>query len=209
MTLGTCSKYRHLFMLKKGLFILFFSCASCLGIAQGLPEGLFIGAKAPAFKGFDQFDRAVHLRELAKKNPVLLIFYRGYWCPHCTRLLSRIQDSLFLFTSKRVTVLAISPESKESRSKTVEKTKAGFSLIQDSALLISSLYDVAYSLSELQLARYQSGAIDLLKINQPNPAVLPVPAVFVIGKDYSITYRFFDLDHKRRINVAELLSLFQ
>jgi len=196
-------------MLKNGLFPLFLSFASLWCIAQGQPEGLFLGAKAPAFKGIDQFDRPVQLRELAKKKPVLLVFYRGYWCPHCTRLLARLQDSLSFFTEKGVSVLAVSPESKESRVKTLEKTQAGFSLIHDSAYLISKQFDVAYILSDNQLARYRSGAIDILKINYPNPAVLPVPSVFVIGKDYSITYRFFDPDHKRRTNVAELLALFQ
>jgi hypothetical protein len=48
-----------------------------------------------------------------------------------------------------------------------------------------------------------------MKINHPNPAALPVPSLYVIGKDYTITYRFFDLEHKRKIHVAELIPLFQ
>ncbi len=196
-------------MIQKGLLFVFFSCYSFYSVAQGQPEGLFLGSKAPDFKTVDQFDRSLHLREFAKKKPVLLLFYRGYWCPHCTRLLTRLQDSLSYFTEKGVTVVAISPESKESQLKTLEKTKAGFSLVQDSALLISQLYDVNYFLSDNQLARYRSGAIDLMKINYPNPTALPVPSLYVIGKDYTITYRFFDPEHKRKINVAELIPLFQ
>ena len=196
-------------MIQKGLLFVFFSCYSFYSVAQGQPEGLFLGSKAPDFKTVDQFDRSLHLREFAKKKPVLLLFYRGYWCPHCTRLLTRLQDSLSYFTEKGVTVVAISPESKESQLKTLEKTKAGFSLVQDSSLLISQLYDVNYFLSDNQLARYRSGAIDLMKINYPNPTALPVPSLYVIGKDYTITYRFFDPEHKRKINVAELIPLFQ
>ena len=196
-------------MIQKGLLFVFFSCYSFYSVAQGQPEGLFLGSKAPDFKTVDQFDRSLHLREFAKKKPVLLLFYRGYWCPHCTRLLTRLQDSLSYFTEKGVTVVAVSPESKESQLKTLEKTKAGFSLVQDSALLISQLYDVNYFLSDNQVARYRSGAIDLMKINYPNPTALPVPSLYVIGKDYTITYRFFDPEHKRKINVAELIPLFQ
>ena len=196
-------------MIQKGLLFVFFSCYSFYSVAQGQPEGLFLGSKAPDFKTVDQFDRSLHLREFAKKKPVLLLFYRGYWCPHCTRLLTRLQDSLSYFTEKGVTVVAVSPESKESQLKTLEKTKAGFSLVQDSSLLISQLYDVNYFLSDNQLARYRSGAIDLMKINYPNPTALPVPSLYVIGKDYTITYRFFDPEHKRKINVAELIPLFQ
>jgi hypothetical protein len=32
--------------------------------------------------------------------------------------------------------------------------------------------------------------------------------VFIIGKDYTITYRFFDPEHKKRINVNDILTQF-
>ena len=177
-----------------------------VAIAQGQPEGIFLGARAPEFKGIDQFGRSVQLREEAKKRPVVLIFYRGYWCPHCIRLLKNLQDSLSFFTSKGVSVIAISPESEESMAKTLEKTKAGFSFLRDSALAIAKRYDMVYTLSENQLARYRSGGIDLQKINAPNPPQLMIPAVYIVGKDYTVTFRFFDPEHRVKIDVATLLS---
>lgn len=177
-----------------------------IAIAQGQPEGIFLGARAPEFKGVDQFGRTVQLREEAKKRPVVLVFYRGYWCPHCIRLLKNLQDSLSFFTGKGVSVIAISPESAESMAKTLEKTKAGFSLLGDSALAIAKRYDIVYTLSENQLARYRSGGIDLQKINAPNPPQLVIPAVYIVGKDYTVTFRFFDPEHRVKIDVATLLS---
>lgn len=177
-----------------------------LAISQGLPEGLFLGAKAPDFKMTDQFGREVQFRSEAKSQKVVVVFYRGYWCPHCTRLLSRIQDSLHLFTEKGATVIALSPESSVNREKTLEKTKAGFSLLSDSGLLVIKKYDLAYELAESQLARYRSAGLDIPSINYPNGPYLPVPAVFIVGKDYSITFRFFDPDHKTRISVKQILA---
>jgi peroxiredoxin len=175
-------------------------------VAQGQPEGIFLSARAPEFKGVDQFGRTVQLREEAKKRPLVLVFYRGYWCPHCMRLLSNLQDSLSFFTQKGISVVAISPESEESIAKTLEKTKAGYSLLRDTGFVISKRYDMVYTLSENQLARYRSGGIDLQKINAPNGPQLVIPGVYIIGKDYSITFRFFDPDHRTRIDVATLLS---
>lgn len=186
------------------LFFLFIVPTQLL--AQGAPEGLFIGARAPEFKSVDQFGHTIQLREQAKKNPLVLVFYRGSWCPHCMRLLTRIQDSLSFFTQKSVPVIAISPESEESLAKTIEKSKAGYPLVRDTGLAIAKKYDLAYVLSENQLARYRSGGIDLNKINAPNPPLLTVPAVFIVGKDYTITYRFFDPEHQRRINVKDILA---
>lgn len=174
--------------------------------SQGQPEGLFLGAKAPDFTATDQFGRELTLRELARREPVLLVFYRGYWCPHCMRLLTRLQDSLNFFTDRQVSVIAVSPESATSREQTMQKTRAGFSLLYDKDLEIARRYDVMLELSEQQQARYRSGGIDLAKINGGNGARLPVPSIYLIGKDYSITYRFFDPDHKVRTSVKELLQ---
>lgn len=176
------------------------------GIAQGQPEGLFLGAKAPDFSRTDQFGRDVNLRDEARKKKLVLVFYRGYWCPHCVRLLSKIQDSISLITEKGASVIAISPESAPNRDKTLEKTKAGFPLIQDSGLTILKKYDLAYELSPNQLARYRSGGLDIPSLNAPNGPYLPVPAVYIIGKDYTITFRFFDPEHKSRIHVKQILE---
>ena len=189
----------------KGLIFLVILLVGRLA-AQGLPEGIFLGARAPEFKGVDQFGRTIQLREEAKKNPYIIIFYRGSWCPHCMRLLSRLQDSLPFFTEKGVGIVAISPESDSSLKKTLQKTNAGFSLIRDTGLFIANKYDVAYALSESQRARYRSGGIDLDKLNYPNPPQLVVPSVFIVGKDYTVNFRFFDPDHKKRINVIDILS---
>ena len=189
----------------RGLFLLVMLATGQLA-AQGLPEGIFLGARAPEFKGVDQFGRTIQLREEAKKNSFIIIFYRGSWCPHCMRLLSRLQDSLPLFTEKGVGIVAISPESDSSLLKTLQKTSAGFSLVRDTGLFIAKKYDVAYTLSENQQARYRSGGIDLLKLNYPNPPLLVVPSVFIVGKDYTINFRFFDPDHKKRINVVDILG---
>jgi peroxiredoxin len=187
------------------LLLLFFVFAPRL-CAQGQPEGIFLGAKAPDFTGTDQFGREVNLRQLAKRESVLLVFYKGSWSPSCIRLLSRLQDSLYFFTDRQITVIAISPESDSSRAVTLQKTRAGFSLLWDSAHLIAKRYDVAQEFSESQLARFRSGGIDLVKLQAPNSPQLPVPSVFLIGKEYTITYRFFDPEQKRRVNVKELLQ---
>lgn len=188
------------------LLVVIFWSFSCALLAQGQPEGVFLGAKAPDFTGTDQFGREVNLRQLAKRESVLLIFYKGNWSPSCIRLLTRLQDSLSFFTDRQISVVAISPESDSCRALTLQKTRAGFSLVWDSAHLIAKRYDVLQDFSESQLARYRSGGIDLVKLNAPNSPQLPVPSVFLIGKDYTVTYRFFDPDQKKRISVKELLQ---
>ncbi|RYG30066.1 MAG: redoxin domain-containing protein, partial [Chitinophagaceae bacterium] len=61
--------------------------------AQEAPEGLFLNSKAPDFKGKDQNGNDVRLKDLVKKGKVVLVFYRGEWCPYCNKNLQRLADS--------------------------------------------------------------------------------------------------------------------
>src|ERR1041384_8178648 len=99
--------------------------------AQEKPEGLFINSKAPEFKAKDQNGKELSLKDMRKKGPVVIIFYRGFWCPYCNRELTRLEDSLKLITDKGAQLIAITPEKPEGIAKTVEKTQAGFSIISD------------------------------------------------------------------------------
>ena len=174
--------------------------------AQSRPEGLFIGSKAKDFKAKDQNKQDIRLKDLLKKGKVVLVFYRGYWCPYCNRHLSALQDSLSFITEKGATLVAITPEKPENVDKTVEKTKASFSIIHDEGMKIMKDYDVAFEMQENVVTRYRNSGLDMQKINGANGNNLPVPAVYIIGDEQTITYRFFEPDYKKRPSVKEILE---
>ncbi len=174
--------------------------------AQEAPEGLFIGSKAPDFKGKDQNDKDIKLKDLLKKGKVVLVFYRGQWCPFCNKQLSALQDSLQQIIDKGATLLAVSPEKTEMIDKTVEKTKAEYSILHDKDLKIMKAYDVDFEVPENTVTRYRNAGLDLEKLNGENGTNLPVPAVYIIDKESTITYRFFDKDYKKRPSVKDILD---
>ncbi|MGB3006456.1 MAG: peroxiredoxin-like family protein [Chitinophagaceae bacterium] len=174
--------------------------------AQEAPEGLFISSKAPEFKAKDQYENEIRLKDLLKKGKVVLVFYRGYWCPYCNKELARFQDSLSLITEKGATVVAVSPEKPENVLLTAEKTKATFSILHDAGLKIMKAYDVEFEVTENTITRYRNSGLDLEKINGSNGKYLPVPAVFIIDKESNVSYRFFESDYKKRPSVKDILS---
>jgi len=174
--------------------------------AQEAPEGLFIGSKAPDFKAKDQNGNEVRLKDLLKKGKVVLVFYRGQWCPYCNRELSRIQDSIQLIKDKGAMVVAVSPEKQESITATVEKTKAEYPVLYDEGLKIMKAYDVEFEVPENTITRYRNANIDIEKNNGANGKYLPVPAVYIIDGESTVTYRFFETDYKTRPWVKDLLN---
>jgi peroxiredoxin len=192
--------------MKKLIIGFLFIVTGLLGYSQEAPEGLFINSKAPDFKAVDQHGNEIRLKDVLKKGKVVLVFYRGHWDPYCTRYLKKLEDSIQLLVGKGVTVIAVTPEKPDGISKTVEKTKAEFSILYDEGIKIMKAYEVEYEAPENTITRNRNTGIDLEKINGKEWKYLPVPAVYIIDKEANITYRFFNADYKKRPPVSDLLK---
>ena len=187
------------------IFLLVFVNVNLL--AQEKPEGLFINSKAPDFKTSDQYGNDFRLKDALKDSVVVLIFYRGQWCPYCNRQLKKLEDSLQLIKDKGAKLIAVTPEKNEYILKTMEKTTASYPILYDKDSKIMKAYGVAFEVDERTLSRYKNAEIDLATASgQKDKIYLPVPAVFIISKESSILYRFFDIDYKKRPSVKEILE---
>jgi peroxiredoxin len=187
-----------------GLF--FCVLAAVCATAQGKPEGLFLNSKAPDFALKDQYGATVTLKELRKKGQTVLLFYRGNWCPYCNKELKTFQDSLGLILTKKAQLIAITPEAKEGIDSTVKKTGAVFPILYDEGGKVAEAYQGSFKVDDKTVNRYKSFGIDLLKNNNQKEAVLPVPAVYIINTEGTVTYRYFDENYKKRVTVAEILK---
>ncbi|MDF1548640.1 MAG: peroxiredoxin family protein, partial [Bacteroidales bacterium] len=112
-----------------------------------IPRGVKVGEKAPTFKAVDQNGFLIDLNSMLRDGPVVLIFYRGYWCPFCSKALKNYADSINLVTDKGVWFIAVSPETTLGVSKTIEETNLRFSVVSDQDEKIMRAYDVAFDVS--------------------------------------------------------------
>jgi peroxiredoxin len=170
------------------------------------PEGLKVGDMAPDFTATNQANKSVELKNLLTKGDVVVIFYRGQWCPYCNKQLSKINDSLSMITAKGATVVAITPETAENVAKTITKTKATFDVLEDKGMAIMKNYKVNFAVDEKTIEKYKGYGIDFEKANGTNGANLPVPATYIIGKDGKIKYVFFNTDYSKRASVKDILD---
>ena len=191
--------------MKKLLTILICASVNYFSFAQKTPKGLQLLDEAPAFAAIDQNGTLIELKDLLNKGSVVMVFYRGQWCPYCNKQLSALQDSLGFIIKKGATLIAVSPEKPANISKTVEKTKATYSVLFDDSLKIMKSYDVAFSLDSTTIEKYKKFGIDFYDANGSNGAALPVPAVYIINREGIIIFKHFDPDYRKRVSVQEIL----
>jgi len=175
-------------------------------ISNDAPTGLNVEEIAPDFTAKNQHNKDVNLKELLKSGNVVLLFYRGEWCPFCNKQLKELEDSMSFISAKGANIVAITPEKQENISKTIEKTKATFNIVSDENLQIMKAYKVAFKLDEKTTEKYKGYGVNLSERNGSNGNNLPVPALYVINKEGKITYRYFDTNYKNRASVKEILK---
>jgi len=160
-----------------------------------------VGDKAPSFMATTHSGDSFNV----ESGTIILLFYRGYWCPYCNKQLSALNDSLSFLEAKGVRVVAVTPEKYESVDKTIEKTKASFKIISDTSNSILKRYGVDFMVDDNTVGRYKKFGVDFSVVNGNKDNILPVPAVFII-KEGIIQYIWFDKDYRKRPTVKELMD---
>jgi peroxiredoxin len=174
---------------------------------SNIPHGLKAGDKAPDFTGYDQSGKQVELKKILDRGPVILFFYRGKWCPECSRYLNNYQDSLKVLTDQGFNVVAITPESIENVEQTVKLHNLTFTVIYDCQEKIMKDYDVMFNVTKAYQAKILSGySINIAENNGRDAAHLPVPATYIINKEGIIVAVQFDPDYTKRASVRWMLK---
>jgi len=166
---------------------------------------LELESDAPDFRGVDQEGRLLTLDNLVKKGPLVMIFYRGEWCPVCNTYLAEFQDNLNALMAKGANVVAITPESDFHRQSTVRKNGLSFPILIDSDQSIMNKYGVAFKVSDdYQKEIYTVFETEVADFNMQEEAVLPVPATYIIGQDKKVKWVQFDVDYHNRASTEDI-----
>jgi len=170
-------------------------------------NGLQPGADAPMFHAKDMQGNDFSLKETLGNGPVVIIFYRGHWCPVCNKHLKTLQDSLDVIQQYGATLVAVSPEQVRLLGKTAEKTGAEFTLLFDENYQIAEAFDVQFRPDSMQRVMYNTAlGANLKEAHSDDSQQLPIPATFVIGQDGKIAWRHFDPDYRKRSSVKDIVG---
>lgn len=176
-------------------------------IEKYVPEGIGVGMMAPEIIAKSLDNQHVNSNNILKQKEIVVIFYRGEWCPVCNRYLSNLNDSLSYILDKNAEVLVIGPETFENTAKTREKSKATFTLIPDTSMEIMKDFDVLFSVTKKYQGKIKTFLFtDIAESNNQEEAQLPVPATYIIGKDGKIKWRHFDYDYVKRASVKSIID---
>ena len=150
-------------------------------------NGLSVGDKVKDFKATDQNRNSIQFSELLKKGKVVIVFYRGQWCPICMPHLRTLQKGLMEVENKGASILIITPEKQENIQKTMLKTSITIPIIYDENYKIMEAFDIAFLPTKGLRVIYNTFLrADLKNAQSDDSQTLPVPATFIIDTDSTI-----------------------
>jgi peroxiredoxin len=138
----------------------------------------------------------VKLDELLKDGPVVVMWYRGGWCPYCNVQLREMQSYLPQIKELGANLVAISPEIPDSSLSTKQKDELSYYVLSDIGNEVARKYGIVYTLPEVVQKQFE-GRLDVNSYNGDTKKELPLAVTYVIDKNGKITYAFLDTDYKK------------
>lgn len=103
-------------------------------------------------------------------------------------------------------LIGISPDQTTKVRETVEKHRLQGRLLSDSLVSAARAFGVAYHVDEATLEQLKHYGIDLEEASGESHHILPVPAVFVAGRDGVIRFSYANPDYTVRLHPDLLLA---
>jgi peroxiredoxin len=162
---------------------------------------LLIGQFAPDAKLKTSFGGDIGLLSLIEKKPTVLLFYRGGWCPYCSRQMAGLIEVEQRIIDLGYQIIAISLDSPERL--TAQKSTQEFQLmhLSDISLDATVAFGLAYYVEEdmVEVIKGQLGA-EVVSMEGETRVVLPVPAAYIVDTTGLIKFAYVNPNFQQRIN---------
>ncbi len=166
-----------------------------------------VGENVSDFTLPDADGHSVTLATLLGGGPVVVVFYRGEWCPYCNLHLARFQQHLDEIKAFGATLVAVSPQSPDHSSNVQNNNSLGFPVLSDIGSHVAQQFGVAYREPAEMAELHDAFGINLADFNGGDGEMLPIPATFVLRQDGTIAWVNADFDYTKRSEPKDVLAV--
>lgn len=156
---------------------------------------LLIGETIPDIDLLTASGKVFNINQSIAQKPTILIFYRGGWCPYCSRQLSGLQEIEKDLTEMGYQILAVSTDSPDNLSKTLTSQKLSYTLLSDADLKAAKQFGIAYK----SPANYDK-FLPETSGGKNTDKLIPVPSVFILNRKGNIRFEYINPNITQRIN---------
>jgi len=194
-----------------GLLVILVSVPALAGIPDSPQQvqPLSVGARAPIFSARTTEGTLRTFEPNSYKKPLVVIFYRGGWCPYCNAQLSDLHLVEPKLRKSGFEIVFLSTDRPELLYSSLKATDIHYTLLSDNRLEAAKSFHVAYHVDDATLAKMREYGVDLEASTGTKQHELPVPSVFIIDTSGTIRFVYSNPDYKIRLGADELWTAAQ
>jgi peroxiredoxin len=181
--------------------------AEAMGAGDAFAGALRAGDRAPGFRLADARGGDVALDDLLADGPVVLVFYRGAWCPYCNLQLAAFQSALADIRAAGAELVAVSPQTPNQSLTFAEQKALEFPVLSDAGNAVARSYGLVFTQSDAATATSRRLGVELADFNGDDSNTLPAASTFVIGEDGVIRFASVCGDYRWRVGPDEVLAV--
>jgi peroxiredoxin len=170
-------------------------------------NALNVGAKMPAFRLKDANGKIVESRNLLKQGNLVVVFYRGSWCPFCNVYLRNLQKNMPQIKAAGGNLVAVSVENPDNSLTVAKKNELDFTVLSDPNLSVARKFGIVYQMpketDELYKSKY---SLDIAKHNEMEKPELPLSATYIVNRKGEIVYAYLEPDYKKRAEPQTIIE---
>lgn len=180
--------------------------------ARGI-RPLQVGEAAPRFIVETVNNEAFAFDPQNLDRPVLLVSFRGGWCPFCNLHLSELRHVIPDIDAMGVDVLFLSGDRPDLLYRSLDPATQSdiealdYTLLSDADAQAAIALGIAFEASPTTLDRRRQKGDDIEGSSMLRRGILPVPAVFAVDTDGVIAFAYANPDYKVRLPADELLAV--
>jgi len=153
--------------------------------------------------------KRITLKAAAAGKPVILVFYRGGWCPFCNLQLSDLRLIQKQTDALGYQMIGISPDLPAELNRTLDKQQLKYTLLSESKANAMRAFGIGYRLDAATIEKYKGYGVDLEKTSGEKHHGLPVPSVFIVDANGLIQFSYVNPDYKARVPSSVVLAAAQ
>jgi peroxiredoxin len=173
---------------------------------DAVKTALTVGDAMPSFALKDVEGKSVSSSDLLKAGNLVIVFYRGSWCPYCNSYLHKMQGRLAEITAAGGKLVAISVEDPDASMAIAKKNELKYTVLSDPGLEVAKKFKIVYSFSAELDKTYKGYGLDVAKHNQMEKPELPLAATYVVDRSGKITYAFLVADYTKRADPEAVIE---
>ena len=146
------------------------------------------------------------------ERPVVLLAFRGGWCPYCNMYLSEMRHAIPDISAMGVDVLFLSGDRAEllysslNRETQEDIADLEYTILSDANAQAAIALGIAFRASDRTMDRRAEKGDEFAESSMARHGVLAVPAVFAIDRHGKIQFAYTNANYKVRLPAEELMS---